>query len=758
MSTSKGKAASTEELAEQVKRLTIENAELKANQGPTIVNPKDPLRVPTPTPYEGKTGTLRTFLTQARLYLKFQQSALPFQTDRVLAVAAYLKGDAAAWFEPMLREYLEKGHPDKCNDRTRRIVSHYDRFEGALKEAFGNPDEERDWERQLLQLKQATSAQEYAAKFRQVAAHLEWDDDPLMVQFYKGLKNSVKDDLIKENRPDTLGAYMERAIRIDNRNYERRMEMRHEGWVPKGAHPNRGKGGRPRTAWGQGAGPMELDAALRKEETRKCYNCGKAGHLARACRKPKKPFARVPEGKRGVNAAFRTNEPFSTVDHNTLSWTSCYDDDCTIHKSDKDGANWYPKEPNGTRTVAVLQQEPLEEEEDDIETFNHPPQPSHFGIVPGKTPGRPAPSGLLQRTTLAGVKMLDAKDKPSQNYLGPLDDPRLGTDHPEHSEVAWMVCLNDRCHQHLPSKVREDFFPRRPWGSHQVRHPYLAYEMEHWVMAQRIGEQAIFEIHPHVPLECLTGENKTYEDCDTHTCKLHMQEKADAWHNRLRLRHSHRRGSVVVKDALPREEWTEAMTTRLEEGLGKIAKRGTDAREYIAKWAEVSKVMEHLSDDINRIVSATDAAQRAIDTTGPGKTRAMENALHAITDVTTPDVEVKGEPGAPPALLTFGNREEALSYTGPAEPSTSFHQVYKEAYQKELGTGGPRTIINARLETAARDYGRHKGFSGTPQRRAAEQEAMRHLVAHPEDREAVSRGEAPWKKQKKPTGNDRDRK
>ena len=63
---------------------------------------------------------------------------------------------------------------------------------------------------------------------------------------------------------------------------------------------------------------MELDTALRKEETQKCYNCRKARHLARAYCKLKKPFARVPKEKRGVNAAFQTNKPFSTVDYNTL--------------------------------------------------------------------------------------------------------------------------------------------------------------------------------------------------------------------------------------------------------------------------------------------------------------------------------------------------------------------------------------------------------------------------------------------------------
>jgi len=61
-----------------------------------------------------------------------------------LAVTAYLKGDAAAWFKLMLREYLEKGYLNKYNNKTRRIVSHYDQFKGALKEAFSNPDKEQD--------------------------------------------------------------------------------------------------------------------------------------------------------------------------------------------------------------------------------------------------------------------------------------------------------------------------------------------------------------------------------------------------------------------------------------------------------------------------------------------------------------------------------------------------------------------------------------------------------------------------------------
>ena len=114
--------------------------------------------MPAPTPFEGKQGTLRTFLTQARLYTRFQGSALPYTSDKVLAVAAYLKGDAAAWFEPTMREYLEHGGLAGCSDKTKKLIGKYEEFEKALKENFGNPDEEHEYERQLGQLRQTSSA------------------------------------------------------------------------------------------------------------------------------------------------------------------------------------------------------------------------------------------------------------------------------------------------------------------------------------------------------------------------------------------------------------------------------------------------------------------------------------------------------------------------------------------------------------------------------------------------------------------------
>ena len=62
----------------------------------------------------------------------------------MLAIAAYLKGDAAAWFELTMWEYLEKGYVSKCEELVKKTFSYYNKFERRLKEAFSNLDKARD--------------------------------------------------------------------------------------------------------------------------------------------------------------------------------------------------------------------------------------------------------------------------------------------------------------------------------------------------------------------------------------------------------------------------------------------------------------------------------------------------------------------------------------------------------------------------------------------------------------------------------------
>ena len=63
---------------------------------------------------------------------------------------------------------------------------------------------------------------EYLAKFREITIRTTFDDDTLMSQFYKGLKEVVKDKLLKEDQPPTLIEFADKAIKIDTRQYIRR--------------------------------------------------------------------------------------------------------------------------------------------------------------------------------------------------------------------------------------------------------------------------------------------------------------------------------------------------------------------------------------------------------------------------------------------------------------------------------------------------------------------------------------------------------
>ena len=169
-----------------------------------------------PDTFHGSRSKLRSFVSQLAIYFALQPDDFTSDTNKIMFAASLLRDSAFDWFEPNLRK--------KDSDSPPPVITNYKTFLASLESTFGDIDAKATAERQLRSLRQTTSASSYSTSFQQIVSFLEWDDAALGYAFYNGLKDSVKDELAKDDRPASLSALMEKAIKIDNRQFERNRE------------------------------------------------------------------------------------------------------------------------------------------------------------------------------------------------------------------------------------------------------------------------------------------------------------------------------------------------------------------------------------------------------------------------------------------------------------------------------------------------------------------------------------------------------
>jgi hypothetical protein len=169
-----------------------------------------------PDTFHGSRSKLRSFVSQLAIYFALQPDDFTSDSNKIMFAASLLRDSAFDWFEPNLRK--------KDSDSPPAVVTNYKTFLASLESTFGDIDAKATAERQLRSLRQTTSASSYSTSFQQIVSFLEWDDAALGYAFYNGLKDSVKDELAKDDRPASLSALMEKAIKIDNRQFERNRE------------------------------------------------------------------------------------------------------------------------------------------------------------------------------------------------------------------------------------------------------------------------------------------------------------------------------------------------------------------------------------------------------------------------------------------------------------------------------------------------------------------------------------------------------
>lgn len=230
-------------------------------------------RLPAPERYSGDPKGCRGFLIQCRLSFDLQPAAYPTEHSRVAYVITLLTGRALAWATA-----LYESNSPACLS--------FSSFSEEMLKVFSPEVSSRAAANKLLQLRQGRlSATDYAIQFRTLAAESSWGEQALLVTFYNGLADRIKDELASWEEAEDLESLVSRVIRLDNRLRERNKAPRIS--FPHATPVHQGPGADPTDG---GSEPMQLGRTRlsqaerdRRMRERCCLYCGEPGHFRNNC-------------------------------------------------------------------------------------------------------------------------------------------------------------------------------------------------------------------------------------------------------------------------------------------------------------------------------------------------------------------------------------------------------------------------------------------------------------------------------------------
>jgi len=343
-------------------------------------------KVNKPQEFSGNWRQFSAFKVQCLIAFKMHPTQFDTADKKVMFITSYLRGPAYDWVQPHIEDYLT--HSTAANRRatTTEVLESATTLMTALEQTFGQGNDRLEAERDLRQCRQKGSAAKYKAEFQSLALKTGWNDTALADAFYMGLKEGVKDEIVRQGRPDTQTEMFDLAMTIDTRLWERQQERGGKHVVRTANTGARREAPKWRNDY-YGPQPMQLDATQGYPKKRgpgkvsqgprqqqgngprkpfdksqlECHNCGKKGHFARECnaRKQRHELPK-PEQIRATKEATSKQKVAATrvPDHAELTWTACYDDDCHVHMSDKEGSGWYPSDRTKAQSVCVLRGTP----------------------------------------------------------------------------------------------------------------------------------------------------------------------------------------------------------------------------------------------------------------------------------------------------------------------------------------------------------------------------------------------------------------
>ena len=253
-------------------------------------------------------------------------------------------------------------------------------FKIHVRRVFEDIDAERTAARELMNLEQKRAASMYAAWFQRVSFNLSWRNAALAEQFYRSLKNIVKNNIARRKQSMTLQSMITTAIWIDNQMYERKLEKcNNKAPIVIGGWSEQKEQHTSEHYKDYDLQSMNLDMTQRYPKWRKelrhfqkkensssikkekCYNCDVEEHYANECRKSRRlqqvaKMKKKPKQWRQELATVLTVS-LSKHEHDCLSWTVCYNNMCTMHQSDKDNFEWFSKALRKMQQLQVMEKE-----------------------------------------------------------------------------------------------------------------------------------------------------------------------------------------------------------------------------------------------------------------------------------------------------------------------------------------------------------------------------------------------------------------
>jgi hypothetical protein len=102
-----------------------------------------------------------------------------------------------------------------------------DLFFAAIKETFDVGNDMLEADQDLRALRQRVSAATYHAEFLILAAKVGWNNDALASQFYRGLKDQIREEIMMRHEcSSTLKEIADLAIQIDSCIFEVQIEKK----------------------------------------------------------------------------------------------------------------------------------------------------------------------------------------------------------------------------------------------------------------------------------------------------------------------------------------------------------------------------------------------------------------------------------------------------------------------------------------------------------------------------------------------------